>query len=195
VSPRRRALLTLGGGSLLLFVVLAIVGLVLVQKAVATECAELPREDLSLREMAQLRRRLEAYKDHPESPLVLTAREASFLVREQFQILAWIGIEGTEVHLETRLPDLAGSGQGRCLSVTYRGSLDVHEREARVVPTSLRLGSLDLSWLVRGREMAVPESLVTVPGPGAAELFAHVVSMEITEGSVIVQVDDPGWIR
>jgi hypothetical protein len=168
---------------------------VLVQKAVAPECAELPREDLSLREMAQLRRRLDAYKHHPESPLVLTAREASFLVREQFEILAWIGIEGTEVHLETRLPEVAGLGDGRCLNVAFRGSMGVHEREARVVPTSLRLGSLDLSWLVQGREMAVPGSIVGVPGPGAAELFAHVVSMEIAEGSVVVRVDDPGWIR
>jgi hypothetical protein len=175
-------LLVLGGVSAL--------ALLLVRKIVATECAELPREDLSLGEMAQLRRRLDAYKHSPEAPLVLSAREASFLVREQFEILAWIGIEGTEVHLETRLPD-----DGRCLNVTFRGSLGMQERVAKVVPTSLWLGSLDLSWLVAGREMAVPESIVNVPGPKAAELFSHVISLEVAEGSVMVRVDDPGWIR
>ena len=50
---RGRKILLLAGAPLLLLGALAVSALLLVQMVVATECAALPREDLSLREMAQ----------------------------------------------------------------------------------------------------------------------------------------------
>lgn len=165
-------------------------GIFLFRRLLTDECAELPREDLSLHEIAQLYRRFDSYRADPTSPLALSARETSFLVREQFEILAWLETDGPQIHLETRLPR-----DGRCLNITFRGVLDVEERVPRITPMVLHLGSLDMSWLVEGREMTVPSSVVSVPGPGARELFSHLVSMQIEDGLVFVRLDDPAWLR
>src|SRR5687767_5439710 len=89
-------------------------------RARSSECAELPREDLSLREMAQLRRRMDVYKRDPVSTLILSGREASFLVREEFRLQAWLGIEGAQVHLEARVPE-----HGRCWNLAFQGRVEV----------------------------------------------------------------------
>ena len=160
-------------------------------RARSAGCDALPREDLSLREMAQLRRRMDAYKGDPDLPLTLSGREASFLVREQFELPAWLAIEGAQVHLEARLPEEGG----RCWNVGFRGRVEVEEGVAHVVPTSFTVGQLDLGWLVRGRRFAVPDAVLAAPGPEAAELAEHVVSMQIADGTMFVKVDDPGWIE
>lgn len=154
-------------------------------------CDELPREDLSLREMAQLRRRMDTYKGDPHTPLSLSGREASFLVREQFELPAWLAIDGTEVHLEARLPE----DSGRCWNVGFLGRVEVEEGVAHVVPTSFTVGRLDLGWFVRGHRFAVPSAVVSAPGPEAAEILEHLVSMQIADGTMFVRVDDPGWIE
>lgn len=160
-------------------------------RARSAGCDTLPREDLSLREMGQLRRRMDAYKGDPDLPLTLSGREASFLVREQFELPAWLAIEGTQVHLEARLPEEGG----RCWNVGFRGRVEVEEGVAHVVPTSFTVGELDLGWFVRGRRFEVPDALLASSGPGAAELARHLVSMQIADGTMFVRVDDPGWIE
>ncbi|MEQ1504559.1 MAG: hypothetical protein ABMB14_20135, partial [Myxococcota bacterium] len=162
-------------------------------------CVELPREDLSLREMGALRRRLEDYKGDPRSTLVLSGREASFLVREQFDLPAWLAIDGTEVRLEAQVPhgesDPEHVEAGACWAVRFRGRVEVDRGRAFVVPDGMSLGDLDLTWIVGGRKLELPRSVLSAPGPAAAELADHLVSMQIADGTMFVRLDDPTFIR
>ncbi|MEQ1569754.1 MAG: hypothetical protein ABMA64_29230 [Myxococcota bacterium] len=154
--------------------------------ASAVECEALPREDLSLSEMVQLRRRLDAYRDHPESPLALSGREASFLMREQFDLPAWLAIRGGEVALEARIGET-----GRCWNVGFRGELEVRGGRPLVSPDELRVGKLQLGWWLRGRQFELPGLEPSEEGAPLATLLAHLVQMDVVDGEVYLRLDDP----
>lgn len=151
-------------------------------------CAEIPREDLTLREMGTLRSTIESYKRDPSRPLDLTARQASFLLREEFQLLAWFTTEVGSVAGQAVVDE-----DGRCWNLVFRGTVAVDGGRATVIPEELRVGDLPLGWLVGGRAFDVgPERL---PQERARELLAHLASVRIEDGRVLVRVDDPSWIR
>lgn len=156
------------------------------------ECEHLPREDLSLREMADLRHLMDAYKVASAPQLDLTARQASFLVREEFDVPAWLEIKGPTLRVEARLPDGAPE---RCWNVTYRGAFEVAHGRAYVVPDALRVGQLDLGWWIRAQRLAVPDAIVAAGGPKLTEFFGHLESLHVRDGGMSVTLDDPRWIR
>ncbi|MEZ4235208.1 MAG: hypothetical protein R3F59_03400 [Myxococcota bacterium] len=168
----------------------------------SSDCAALPREDLSLREMGQLRRRLDAYKrSERPSPLILSGREASFLLREEFGLPAWLAVEGSEVSVQAQVGE-----EGRCWDLGFTGQVELEHSVARLRPSGVRIGRLDLSWLVRGRSFDVPVQSLPAEPPAPADdggrqpialrdLADHLLTMQVADGSVFVRVDDPGWIR
>lgn len=169
------------------------VGLVLaggsaVQQAFARECRALPREDLSLAEMGQLRRLVDTYKSHPDLPMVLTARQASFLLREEFELQVWISAEAGVATLEARLPE-----DGWCWNVSFTGELSVEDAVATIRPDRMAIGDLSLSWLVAGAAWEVfPAQLAP---PRAGELLSHLRRVRVVGDSFEVSVDDPAWLR
>lgn len=163
------------------------------------DCGELPREDLSLREMGQLRRRIDAYKhDLRPSPLILSGREASFLLREEFELPAWLEVTGSEVRVRAQVEE-----GGRCWALGFRGSVELEHGLVRLRPTDLTVGRLGLSWLAAGRTFEIPVPVQTGSPPAREEgprarlrdLAAHLLTMQVADGSVFVRVDDRGWIR
>lgn len=157
--------------------------------ATSAECAEIPREDLTLREMGVLRRLIEGYKRDPTEPLALTARQASFLLREEFELTAWFatGDDG-ELTGELTVPR-----DGGCWNVSFRGTVEVDDALARVVPSELRVGDLPLGWLVAGHTWRLgPERM---PHDKARELLGHLASVRVDGEQLLVRVDDPSWIR
>lgn len=152
-------------------------------------CAELPREDLSLQEMGQLRRALDRYKSDPTIPITLTPRQASFLLREEFKLMAWLTVAGDQVRLEARLPE----DDGTCWNVEFRGHVVVEDGVAHLVPSDVSVGRLGLGWVLRGRQLDLrPEQ---VREPKAAELLSHLTRVRVEDGWFRVEVDDPRWIR
>lgn len=159
--------------------------------AAAGDCGQLPREDLSLREMADLRNLIDAYKVD-DTPLALTARQASFLLREELKVPAWLEIVGATVRVEARLPN---GPPERCWSVTYRGTFQVEGGHAYVVPDLVRIGRLDLGWWLAEQRMELPEVVVVAGGPKFTEFFSHVESLQVADGGLTLQLDDPRWMR
>ena len=158
--------------------------------AQSADCAELPREDLTLYEMGQLRRTIDRYKSNPAEPMALTPRQASFLLREQFKIATWMTVAGDQVLIEIRQPRPEGAG---CWNVAFRGRFDVRDSVAHVAPTDLTIGRLHLgriaSWLPwRFRPADIPD-------PHAADLLAHLAAVNVSDGWFHVKVDDPRWIE
>lgn len=190
-GPRRRVSrrLVLAGSAVGLAVVGASCGAAIVFRlASAPECAELPREDLTLREMGSLRRAVETYKHDPSVPLTLDSRQASFLLREEFELLAWFSTDDGHLSGEARLPR-----EGRCWNVAFQGEVAVDEGRATVTPDDLRIGDLPLGWLVRGRTFEFGPERVTEEK--AAVLLGHLASLRVDGDRVVVKVDDPTWIR
>jgi hypothetical protein len=165
-------------------------------RASASECTELPREDLSLREMGQLHRRIEKYKHRERpSPLILSGREASFLLREEFGLPAWLSIDGSEVRVVAQVEE----GE-RCWGLGYRGQVELEHGAVNLQPDELTIGRLDVSWLVRGRTFVIPVGdppAEVDEGPRARlrDIAGHLLTMQVADGSVFVRVDDPTWIR
>ncbi len=157
--------------------------------ASAEACPELPREDLSLTEMANVHRQIQAFKRDPATPMVFTAREASFVLREEFGLLAWFATEGGAIRGEAQLDRL-----GRCWDVDFVGTVAVVEGRATVVPTDLRVGELPLGWLVRGRSFDLGPEAVDLQ-PRASEVLSHLEFAEVEGDRVRVRVDDPAWMR
>lgn len=157
--------------------------------AVSEACAELPREDLSIDEMVSIKQRVDAYRRDPSRPLELSGREASFLVREHLGVRGWLTIEGDEVRMELRLP----SG-GRCYDVSFRGAVDARSAGAvGVVPSSLVVGRLDLSWWAAGRRIEILPA--QVEGEAAAALVGHLTALQVQDGRIALEVDDPETLK
>jgi hypothetical protein len=174
--------------SLALGVGLGVAGLAAFEQAFDAECHELPREDLSLAEMGQLRRRVDQYKSDPSVPLTLTAREASFLLREEFDLPVWMTVADNELELEVRLAQLGG-----CWNLRYAGDLAVHDGVARVRPREVVIGHLSLTGLLAGVSWdVVPAQL---PLPRATELLEHTTSAVLLADGIQVRIDEPGWLR
>jgi hypothetical protein len=164
--------------------------------ATSEACGLLPREDLSLREMADLRHVLDGYKTRIERlgpPLELTSRQTAFLLREELDVPAWIEVHGPVLRLEGRFT--GGNPEGRCWNVTYRGSFRVEGGQAYVVPDTLWVGRLDLGWWLRDQRVRLPPVLVKLGGLRLVDLFSHLELLELGGDKVSVRLDDPRWIR
>lgn len=157
-------------------------------QAFEAECRELPREDLGLVELGQLRRVVDRYKARPEVPMRLTPRQASFLLREEFELPVWVNVVGGELTFESRVPRF-----GRCWSVSFDGDIAVRDGVATVRPRQLIIGHLSLTPLVGGWSWEVVPLHLQLPR--ARELLAHVASAELDGDEILLTVDDPSWLR
>lgn len=160
----------------------------LLSQAIEPECRELPREDLTIVEMGQLRRVVDRYKADPAVPMRLTPRQASFLLREEFELPVWVNVIGAEVTFESRVPRF-----GRCWSVSFDGDLSISDGVATVVPRTLVIGHLALTPVLTGWPWTVIPAQLQLPR--ARELLGHVVDAHVEDEQIVVSVDDPGWLR
>jgi hypothetical protein len=167
---------------------LGFAGVAVAHEAFDAECRDLPREELSLAEMGQLRRLVDRYKSDPSRPLSLSGRQASFLLREEFEIPMWMDVRGSELSVELRVPQA-----GRCWNVSYQGDLSVTDAVATLRPRALRVGHLALTPLVDGVALRVEPHQVSLPR--AAELLGHTTHLALSADGLDVQVDDPVWLR
>ena len=114
-----------------------------------------------LDEMANLRRRVVAYKNDPTDPLVVTGREASFLLREEFGLLVWLTTSGDAVTSEARV-----TKAGRCWNVSFEGTIAVADGRATVVPAELEVGDSPLGgWSAGTPSTWAPTRSTSSPAP------------------------------
>jgi hypothetical protein len=185
---RSRFLRGVAVGVLLTLLTLAGGGLYLWSLALSDECEELQRADLSIDELVAIKRRVDAYRRDPSSTLHLTGREASFLLREQWRYPVFVSLEGEQMRVQATIPDDRG-----CYNVHFQGHVSVDDGVAAVRATHLDVGELDLTGWIAERSFEVQPA--DLSGPHASFLLDQMTLLEVADGQVAVQVEDPKALK
>lgn len=155
-------------------------------RAVDERCETLPRADLSLQEMADIKLKVDASEREGSTPIEFSGREASFVVRDVLGLPIYIDVDGDEM-----VAQAAVQRASSCYNVYFKGRVAVSDGVVSIVPRELRVGAVDLSWWVARRAFG--------PGvlreAGADELISHVERLDVAEDRLTVKVDDVGALR
>ncbi len=144
---------------------------------------------LSLQEMGGVKKRVDAHARRPETPLVLDGGEASFLLADYFELPVTLDVnDGSIEAIVARRTAL-----GRCLNVSFRGSVVVDAGTATMVPEAVSVGLFDLSWIVAGKEWTILPS--SIRNERAGRLLALTRSLAIDVDQLVVHLDDPWSLR
>ncbi len=151
-------------------------------------CMELRQAQFTLEELIAAKDKVLDYERDPVGELVLSGKEASFVLADNLKFPVWIETRGEELFAEIALP-----AEDRCYNIAFQGVIDVVDGRARVVPSQLRVGGVDLSALVAGREVVAGPA--DVRSPEARQLLAHTRRMYVDADRVHVVVTDPRSLR
>lgn len=159
-----------------------------VQAAGPDPCMELRQAEFTLEELIATKDKVLDYERDPVGELVLSGKEASFVLADNLKYPVWIETRGEELFVEFALPE-----QDRCYNIVFQGTVEVTDGAATVVPSTLWVGGLDLSPWARGQVLqAVPEDLTS---PEAQKLLRQTRSLEVVGDELHVAVDDPRSLR
>lgn len=147
-------------------------------------CVDLPPGDLSITEMASIKRRLDRHERGADEALELTEREVNFILRDALALPVRLGLHGDRLELQFSEPR-----NGRCTRVEFRGRVHVAEGVAQLAPEYLMVGTLDLSALASVRRWAIRPAHVD---GAASEVLAHTAALHVEEGLLHVELNDPG---
>lgn len=148
-------------------------------------CEPFAVSDLSIEEMIAIKRRVEQYERDPSAPLTLNGREASFLLADNMRYPVRVALDGTEVEAELAVPQ---RGTERCYNIDFRGKVTIDEGVARVVPSRLTIGELDLSGWLAGTQLVVEDT--DLSGEHARRLLSRTRHLEVIDSHLLVQIDD-----
>lgn len=153
-------------------------------KAVSESCREVPRTDLTLGQMGDIKRRIEAYKAGQSDHLLLDAGEATFVFAEALRFPVWIEIEQDRLKADVAIEE----DSGRCYNIRFDGVLAITEGVARVTPDALSVGDLDLTSVMGGQEFDLhPED---IQSERVRRLLTHTVEMTVVDHRIRLVVDD-----
>lgn len=158
-------------------------------------CLPLEAVDLDVPEIVGLKDRWKTYvrSPDPDAHLVLSMREATFLLAAESNVGLVLEGEGERVRATVTIP-----AEGGCYNVRYFGGMQVHDGLAILDPEELKIGSTDLSQLSglggalgRTRPSVSPEDL---ENPRLRELLANIEDLSIEDGQVRVRFIDPSLV-
>jgi len=150
-------------------------------------CREVPRPDLSLQEMVDVKLKVDDAEREGSAPFRLSGREASFMLRDVLRLPMHVELDDGEVHLKASLPY-----HDDCYNIDYVGGALLEDGVAHLHPTRFQIGDLDVSSWVDG---ATEVSTLGWISPEAVELLAHVESLRIENDQVVIDVDDVRALR
>lgn len=155
---------------------------------VSARCANIPRADMTVDEIVDLKLRWKAYRrdPSPDARFDLSPREAAFLLS---------GESDTAVHLEGRgdrlIAQLAIPADGGCYNVDFEGRVRVDRGAATLDPDRLLVGGTDLAELATlggARKVILPED---IENPVLQARLANVEALSIEGGRVFLRFTDP----
>lgn len=173
------------GLALTTYGILCLVASWLYSRAGPAECRSITRADLSLAEMGAIKRRLEAYRGDPSHPLALSGDEVSFLLADNLRYPVFVRVDGDEVSAELSVPE---AGSRRCYNIDFRGRIEVDEGLARLVPSELVVGHLDVSGWLAGRNLWVDRA--DIAGEHAANLLEQLRQLRVVDGRLQLEFED-----
>lgn len=162
------------------------------QSLMSRQCETLDEVDLTVDELVALKRRWKAYirSEEPDASLVLTTREATFLLRAESDL--GLDLTGKAERLEARVTVPADGG---CYNVRFTGGVVVDDGLAVLDVDELVIGGTDLSDLAGlggalggSRQAISPDDLVD---PHLSEMLANVEHLEVEGGDLHIRFVDP----
>jgi len=156
-------------------------------QALQDDCQTLQRVDLSIEEMVDLKLKVDESERAGSSELVLSAEEASFVLREHLRLPVYFALEGDDVVFQA-----AVKRDEQCYNLDYRGGLAIEQGVTTVEPRHLMVGDLDLGTWVGDSVSLEPD---WIGGEAQQLLEEHVEHVRIEKGQVIVKVDDVRALR
>lgn len=165
------------------------------QSLLSRRCVPLDEVDLEVDELVALKKRWKAYarSDAPDAALVLSTREATFLLRAESELGLDLHGHGHKLRATVTVP-----AEGGCYNVEYTGGVSVTDGLAVLDVDELVIGGTDLSDLaglggaLGGTRQAVsPEDLVD---PRLSELLANVERLTVEDGALHIRFHDPGKV-
>lgn len=176
-------------GSLAIALGLTSIGAAWAVQAVGPEpCMELRQAEFNLDELIATKDKVLAYERDPVGELVLSGKEASFVLADNLKFPVWIETRGQELFVEYALPQ-----QERCYNIVFQGTVEVKEGAARIVPSQVQVGQLDLSLWLAGKEiLARPDD---VENDEARQLLSQMRHLRVENDEVHVAVTDPRSLR
>ncbi|MBA2320403.1 MAG: hypothetical protein H0V89_04535, partial [Deltaproteobacteria bacterium] len=181
----------LGGAAVLgaLAVAIALLGwwlrVPLGRRLVGTACAPVVVPQLDMIELIALRKKTVVHRTHPNQPMLLSDREMSWVLTEQYRIP--IELAADDAVVTARKPLLLEGGI--CGELRFTGEVSVERGVMRVRPERVRLGAWPLP-LIPGREVDVDPLDLGPEGPAAARLVGAIESLEVREGAFRVRLSD-----
>lgn len=151
------------------------------------ECVEVPRADLSLQEMVDVKVKVDDSERAGSSELVFDGAEASFVLREVMRQPLYVETDGPRLRLVGAFPY-----RDQCYNLDYDGGVVIENGVAELDPERFRVGDLDLTaWVQR------PIALADVGwvSADAAALLVHLEWLRVDGGTVRVKVDDVRALR
>lgn len=156
-------------------------------KALSTDCKGIAKADLTMTQLIALKRRLSDYQQHASEAaanIQMSGDEMSFYVSQQLDIRARLAFEGDRLVAKVIVP----ARNTTCYPVDFTGQVTVSEGVATVTPTSLKVGSLDLSPVAAG--LAFEITADQLEGK-AALLLANTEDLKVAGDKAYVRLDDP----
>lgn len=151
-------------------------------------CMEIRHAQFTIDELIVTTDKVRAYESEPEGELVLSGREVSFVLADGLKFPVWIETRGDELFVQAALPQ-----EELCYNVEFQGQVVVGDGHAEVVPSSLTVGRLDVSPVVKGRPFAA--SAEDIESDLAKRLLEQMVTMRVSGDQVHVAVRDPRSLR
>jgi hypothetical protein len=143
------------------------------------ECPDIRRADLSLRTMGDVKKRVENHSRAPDEALRLSGEEASFVLADYLRYPVWLEARADELEVQLLVPVW-----GRCALVDYSGQVEVDDGRATLRPTGARVGGIDVSLFVVGRELVVDAERVT--GPHARDLLTKTQRLRVVGNEIVL---------
>jgi len=184
---RSRFLRGLGVGVLLTLGLLTLVSSYVWSLALSEECDRLERVDLSLEQMVDLKKKVDASRRAGSNEVVLSGPETSFVLREFVHLPVFVQVEGGQVGVKAAVPR-----DDQCYNIDFRGELAIEGALATVRPSHLMVGELDLSWWLGEEVQVTPTDWVDAE---TVEMLAHLQRVQIDGDTVRIQLDDLAGLR
>lgn len=183
---RHRAIRVVLGISFLAISVVSFFGASLIHRAKSASCDEVQRVDLTLEEMGQIKRKVDMHR--LGDPLSITGEEASFILNDHLRVPIHLQTQHDELLAHLALPD-----NGRCWNVMFRGTVQVDDGIAQIVPTELHIGNVDLSSFARGRTIQVDHrSMGEHP---ARKLLSSTQLLTLQDDKLIMKISNIAALR
>jgi hypothetical protein len=178
-----------GAGGLVVLTLVMFVGAFSVWTvAVSDECAPLQHADLTLRQIGDLKHRVEAHEADESGELVLSGEEASFLIADNLHYPIWMTLDGSNVVATLALQD-----NGRCYNVEFEGQINIEDGVANIVPDLLVVGGLDLTRVTGTQDFDLePDDLKS---PHAQRLLSQTRHLQIRDSHMHIMVSNLGSLR